>query len=247
MSNIGDPIEWDSEGNAVEWECLDSRCRTVLGVDGRTYVQTRDGTYIIASAGARNLTAGSFDLYNPEIADNSVTSAKFEDNAVTAGAENLTTDSFVLDGPDRIWPNEEAPSENLKVGLSNNFPSTPLQVVGENPKDRIGVKKPNLHLVPSTAIVHCAKAMEDGAAKYGPYNWRENKVIASVYVSAAERHLRQWFDGEDEAEDSGQHHLAHAMACLAILLDAQEGKNLKDDRPFPGETSELIKRLTKTD
>lgn len=205
MSSIGNPIEWDSEGNAVAWECLDSRCRYVFGSDGCFYGQTPRGTYRRIQMGAES---------------------EKEDPA----------NSFVLDNP-----------EHLPVGLSENFPSTPLRVAGVNPKDRIGVKKPNLHLVPSTAIVHCAKAMEDGAAKYGPYNWRENKVIASVYVSAAERHLRQWFDGEDEAEDSGQHHLAHAMACLAILLDAQEGENLKDDRPFPGKTSELIKRLTKTD
>jgi len=41
-----------------------------------------------------------------------------------------------------------------------------------NPKDRIGIKKPPIHLVPPVAIIHEAMAFKDGADKYGPYNWR---------------------------------------------------------------------------
>jgi len=72
----------------------------------------------------------------------------------------------------------------------------------------------------------------NGADKYGPYNWRGNAVIASIYVDAAMRHLMQWFEGEEEAGDSLVHHLGHAIACCAILLDAQTTGNLIDDRPI---------------
>lgn len=113
-----------------------------------------------------------------------------------------------------------------------------------NPKDLIGITKPNLYLVPPAAIIHAAKAMENGAAKYGAYNWREKKVRATVYLSAADRHLKQWQDGEDVAADSGVHHLAHAMACIAIVLDALETGNLVDDRPTPGAASRLIADFT---
>lgn len=100
-----------------------------------------------------------------------------------------------------------------------------------NPKDLVGAKKVNTFLVPDVAILHTAKAMMNGAAKYGAYNWRGNPVLASVYISAADRHIKAWKAGEKFAQDSGVHHLGHAMACLAILLDAEATGNLIDDRP----------------
>lgn len=111
-------------------------------------------------------------------------------------------------------------------------PSPILQVKPSvNPKDLLGMKKVSMTKVPATAIAHCAMAMMNGAKKYGPFNWRGNPVVASIYIDACMRHLNAWFDGEECAEDSGVHHLGHAMACLAILLDAQETGNLTDDRP----------------
>jgi hypothetical protein len=75
-------------------------------------------------------------------------------------------------------------------------------------------------------------AMMDGAKKYGPYNWRAKKVVASIYIDAAMRHLATWFEGQETASDSKVHHLGHAIACCAILLDAQATGNLVDDRPI---------------
>jgi hypothetical protein len=100
-----------------------------------------------------------------------------------------------------------------------------------NPKDLVGAKKPSLSKIPEIALVHESLAMMDGAGKYTPYNWRDYPVQASIYVDAAKRHLGQWFEREEEASDSGCHHLGHARACLGILLDAQETGNLIDDRP----------------
>jgi len=125
----------------------------------------------------------------------------------------------------------------------SNDPKKP--VLGTNPKDLLGIKKVQLNLVPPSSIIYQALAMEDGAKKYGPYNWRENKVIASIYVAAAMRHLQQWYDGEELASDSQKPHLAHALACLGIIVDAKETGNLVDDRPLPGAASALIARLEK--
>lgn len=122
---------------------------------------------------------------------------------------------------------------------------TKKPVLGTNPKDLLGIKKVQLNLVPPSSIIYQALAMEDGAKKYGPYNWRENKVIASIYVAAAMRHLQQWYDGEELAADSQKPHLAHALACLGIIVDAKETGNLVDDRPLPGAASQLIARLEK--
>lgn len=113
-----------------------------------------------------------------------------------------------------------------------------------NPKDRIGDLKPQLHLVPAALSIYASQAMANGAAKYGPFNWREHPVKAHVYIAAALRHLHSWYDGEDAAEDSGVHHLAHAAAGLAILLDAMATGNLIDDRPTAGCASRLIAEHT---
>jgi Domain of unknown function (DUF5664)/Domain of unknown function (DUF4406) len=113
-----------------------------------------------------------------------------------------------------------------------------------NPKDLVGVTKPQLNLVPSSLIIHVAKAMENGAAKYGPYNWRDKKVRTTIYIAAAQRHLLSLLDGEDFAQDSGIHHAAHAAACMGIILDALECGCLINDRPTKGNAAPLIERLT---
>ncbi len=100
-----------------------------------------------------------------------------------------------------------------------------------NPKDLFGAVKASITKLPAIAVVHGACAMMNGAVKYGPYNWRDKKVIASIYIDAASRHLMAWFEGEEVASDSQVHHLGHAIACCAIILDAQMTGNLIDDRP----------------
>ncbi len=114
-----------------------------------------------------------------------------------------------------------------------------------NPKDLVGQTKAQLWLTPPAAKIALAEALTDGAKKYGPYNWREKGVRASVYLSAAERHILSWLDGEDNASDSGVHHLGHAMACYAILLDAISQGNVVDDRPFKGRASKLLEEVYK--
>lgn len=113
-----------------------------------------------------------------------------------------------------------------------------------NPKDKIGATKPPLHLIPQSALVHTAMAMKNGADKYGLYNWRTNKVSAMTYLGAAQRHIAALIDGEDIAQDSGVHHAAHAMASLAIYLDAMEVGAQLDDRPPAGPTARLIEENT---
>lgn len=102
---------------------------------------------------------------------------------------------------------------------------------GVNPKDVAGQCKVDETLIPDVALIHAAHAMMDGARKYGPYNWRDKKVKATVYVAAARRHIACWLEREEHAQDSGVRHLGHAIACFAILLDAQAHGALEDDRP----------------
>lgn len=91
-----------------------------------------------------------------------------------------------------------------------------------NPKVAEGDKKPQLQLIPLAALEAAAGALSDGCRKYGPANWRTTGVSKSVYVGAALRHITAYYEGEEVAEDSGVHHLGHAIACLAILLDGNK-------------------------
>ncbi len=118
------------------------------------------------------------------------------------------------------------------IGKSESYPDG-------NPKTSHGAKKVPLHLVPPSAAHYLATAFADGARKYGPYNWRESKVSATVYTAALKRHVDAWFDGEEVSADALVHHLAHAMACCAIILDANSVDMLNDDRPAKGAAGRL--------
>ena len=109
-----------------------------------------------------------------------------------------------------------------------------------NPKDILAVSKLPPHLVPSTMVVYAAMAFTEGAAKYGAYNWRDAGVRASVYISALERHLAKWKNGEDIDPTTRVHHLASALACIGIILDADLCGKLTDDRPIPAPVGVLI-------
>lgn len=113
-----------------------------------------------------------------------------------------------------------------------------------NPKDAIGSGKLPIHLWPTTATAMGSLGLLDGMLKYGRSNWRASGVRASIYFDAANRHLNAWFEGEDYDPDSGLPHLAHALACLAIVVDAQAAGKLNDDRMHPGGYRSLLTDLT---
>jgi hypothetical protein len=129
--------------------------------------------------------------------------------------------------------------------MANDVVAPVSKALGSNPKDLLGAKKPSLSKIPAIALLWESLAMMDGGGKYGPYNWRGNKVIASIYVDACKRHLDEWWEGSTYAEDSGCHHLGHARACLGILLDAEATGNLIDDRPVAGDSTEAYLKTMK--
>lgn len=111
-----------------------------------------------------------------------------------------------------------------------------------NPKDVIGSDKVPLHLWPMTATALGSMALLDGACKYGRSNYRAIGVRASIYYDAATRHLSKWFEGESEDPDSGLPHLAHVLACVAIIVDAQAAGKLNDDRQHAGGYLQMLEQ-----
>lgn len=113
-----------------------------------------------------------------------------------------------------------------------------------NPKKIEGDKKVPLHLVPPQAVIWMAMAMKVGGENYGPYNWREDAIDIPTYYSAAMRHWMAVLDGEWIDPLSGQPHLAHAMACAGLVLDAHENDSLLTPVHTQGNAAELIRRIT---
>lgn len=107
--------------------------------------------------------------------------------------------------------------------------------------------KPPLSLVPGVFIIHVAKALEDGAKKRSPYNYRKTPVSAMGLIDKMERHLQLIKDRHDYAEDSGLHELAHLGANISVYLDAEAQGMLDDDRPVAGKAHEVMMQFTKTD
>jgi hypothetical protein len=105
-----------------------------------------------------------------------------------------------------------------------------------NPKDLVAAVKLPLHLWPPSATAMGCLGLLEGQGKYGRANWREKGVLASVYYSALKRHMDDWFECADLSFDSKNPHLANALACLAIIVDAQAHDMLIDDRNYqPGD------------
>jgi hypothetical protein len=120
-----------------------------------------------------------------------------------------------------------------------------------NPKDIVGNTKLPLNLCPPTAMAHLSLALFDGAQKYGKWNWRAAGIDSSVYIDAALRHIEKWNSGENVDADSQLCHLAHAMATLAIIIDAAACGKLTDTRapaidigPYLDKLTPHIARLT---
>lgn len=116
-----------------------------------------------------------------------------------------------------------------------------------NPKDRLGIKKARLDLVPPALSILAAPAMALGAEKYGPYNWRTKAVRLTVYLGAIDRHLAAYKDGQDVDPESGYSHLGHVAACLGIVADAAAIGKLIDDRPTPGGAASMLEEQIATD
>lgn len=119
-------------------------------------------------------------------------------------------------------------------------PAEPGHNSGLNPKDAIGRTKPGTWAVPTSPLLYLGAVMEDGAAEYGLYNWREAAVDIAVYWDAMHRHLDQFRDGEIMDKKSGLPHMAHVMANCAIIMDAMEIGNYHLELGRPGAIDKTI-------
>lgn len=90
-------------------------------------------------------------------------------------------------------------------------------------------EKPPISLMPREFLEGTAKAFAYGAKKYGKHNYRQGIEMTRL-LDAAMRHIIAFSDNEDLDKESGQSHLAHAAASIAMAFYMQANKPELDDR-----------------
>jgi len=90
--------------------------------------------------------------------------------------------------------------------------------------------KARLDLISPSLLFGLGQALEFGARKYSPNNWRRGFVYSRPFASMM-RHLWKWWQGQDKDEESGMSHLWHAATCLMMLIEFEDLNLGQDDRP----------------
>jgi len=84
--------------------------------------------------------------------------------------------------------------------------------------------KPRYDLLPASALEEVVKALTLGAKEYDPdpetQNWKKVKGWRRRYFAANQRHAWAWQRGE-KLNDTGLHHLAHAIVNLMFILEKE--------------------------
>ena len=112
--------------------------------------------------------------------------------------------------------------------------------VVENPKAAVGAAKAPFFGIPWTAVIEMGTVMDGGAYKYGAYNYRDSRISTTTYHDAILRHFMLWADGENTDPESKASHLAHIMACCALMIDARETDMLEDERSKTGVVRDML-------
>jgi hypothetical protein len=81
--------------------------------------------------------------------------------------------------------------------------------------------KPDYSLIPMAALAEVAKVLEYGASKYERGNWLK-PTSWEVSFACMHRHMSAWQAGEDNDDESGRSHIAHAACNLIQMLHMLE-------------------------
>ena len=81
--------------------------------------------------------------------------------------------------------------------------------------------KPDYSLIPMAALAEVAKVLEYGASKYERGNWLK-PTSWEVSFACLQRHMSAWQAGEDNDDESGRSHIAHAACNLLQMLHMLE-------------------------
>lgn len=116
-------------------------------------------------------------------------------------------------------------SNGRLVKLSDEERITNPQTGGQK-----GRKEARFDLIPPRALWALAVHYARGSRKYAERNW-ENGTSFSLNWAAAQRHMWQWWAGEDDDKETGSSHLICAAWHMLALHTFIETHPELDDRP----------------
>jgi hypothetical protein len=97
--------------------------------------------------------------------------------------------------------------------------------------------KVSLSLIPFHLFAGAARVLMAGKLKYADWNWAKG-MNWSIPVDCILRHLSKWWWlGEDNDEETGEHHLDYIICNLIMLRHYVEAYKAGDDRPDTSLTS----------
>jgi len=102
-----------------------------------------------------------------------------------------------------------------------------------DPKQSQATKKMQFDAIPISLLLHAQPGNQNGADKYGVYNWltlADGAMSMSTYLNALQRHLLLFRAGQDVTSDTGIHNLDSMISGLAVLRDAMLFNKVNDDR-----------------
>ena len=116
-----------------------------------------------------------------------------------------------------------SPKSHLQQHADMVLGRTPIPEItlpGTGPKYDEG--KLRYSLVPPVAMKGLAEVLTFGAKKYAPNSWQQVQNAEVRYLDALYRHLEAFRSGEKIDDESGLHHLKHALCNVAFLLHFEE-------------------------
>lgn len=94
--------------------------------------------------------------------------------------------------------------------------------------------KPRWDLVPLLAHAEFIRVITFGAKKYSPNGWREVIGWRWRYTRAGLGHVLSYMMGKRSDDETGYHHLAHALCCFYFVLEHELSlEEPSDSRTFP--------------
>ena len=91
-------------------------------------------------------------------------------------------------------------------------------MLGKNVGRKFDDGKPRWDLMPFACLNEVVKVLTFGAKKYDDNNWQQIEHPRDRYFAATLRHLTHRKVGEKYDEETGLHHIAHAICCLLFFL-----------------------------
>ena len=147
---------------------------------------------------------------------------KFAAAAIRPQGEKLDE---LLNSKDKLAERAKAHDENDARMMEYMQPRKPVnasdieEVINRSLRHNTG--KPDYSLIPMAALAEVAKVLEYGASKYERGNWLK-PTSWEVSFACLQRHMSAWQAGEDNDDESGRSHIAHAACNLIQMLHMLE-------------------------